>query len=74
MSKALNVYGQDIITTPDGSRKNWREDIIVQIVSMQKEDGSWINDNARWWEDNRDLVTAYTILALENAGWPKQQE
>ena len=72
MSKALNIYGVNFIQSPDGTSNNWREDLIVHLVSAQKEDGSWVNDNPRWWEENRDLVTAYTILALVNAGWPEQ--
>jgi squalene-hopene/tetraprenyl-beta-curcumene cyclase len=69
MSKALNVYGVDFIETPDRQNHNWREDLMNQLMVIQKEDGSWINDSARWWENNRDLVTAYTILSLINAGW-----
>jgi len=72
MSKALNVYGSDFIITADGTKYNWREDLIRQLVSIQSEDGSWINENARWWESNRDLVTAYTILSLINAGWQSE--
>jgi len=70
MSKALNIYGTDFIVTVDGVRYNWREDLIRQLATIQKDDGSWANDNARWWESNKDLVTAYAILSLLNAGWP----
>ena len=31
---------------------------------MQKDDGSWINGNARWLEGDPNLVTAYSLLAL----------
>ena len=72
MSKALNVYDSDFIITADGTKYNWREDLIRQLVSIQSEDGSWINENARWWESNRDLVTAYTILSIINAGWQSE--
>jgi len=72
MSKALNVYGSDFIITADGTKYNWREDLIRRLVSIQSEDGSWTNENARWWESNRDLVTAYTILSLINAGWQSE--
>jgi squalene-hopene/tetraprenyl-beta-curcumene cyclase len=72
MSKALNVYGTDYIVTPDGKKNNWREDLIRQLATIQFQDGSWVNENARWWESNKDLVTAYSILSLINAGWPEQ--
>ena len=72
MSKALNIYEVDFVKTTDGQEHNWREDLIRHLVSIQEENGSWVNKNARWWENNRDLVTAYSIMTLINAGWPSQ--
>jgi squalene-hopene/tetraprenyl-beta-curcumene cyclase len=72
MSKALNVYGADFVVTPDGKKNNWREDLIRQLATIQLQDGSWVNENARWWESNKDLVTAYSILSLINSGWSEQ--
>ena len=38
------------------------------ILVLQNEDGSWVNpDSPRWWEGNPDLVTAWSVIAL-NAG------
>jgi squalene-hopene/tetraprenyl-beta-curcumene cyclase len=71
MSKALNVMGIDFITSSDGKKNNWREDLINQLLRVQAADGSWANTNARWWETNKDLVTAYSMLSIINAGWPQ---
>jgi hypothetical protein len=34
-------------------------------MGLQDQDGSWINkDASRWWENEKPLVTAYSIIAL----------
>ena len=38
------------------TEKNWK-----------KPDGSWVNDNNRWWENDPVLATSYAMLALEFA-------
>jgi squalene-hopene/tetraprenyl-beta-curcumene cyclase len=67
MSRALSVGQQHIITTPDGDAHNWREELIDAIVSRQRDDGSWVNEADRWMEGHPDLVTCYSLLALEEA-------
>jgi squalene-hopene/tetraprenyl-beta-curcumene cyclase len=67
MAKALNVYGDERVEDDEGVLHNWREDLIVKLCSIQNEDGYWVNSNGRWWENNKVLVTAYCILALEEA-------
>jgi len=65
MAKALNAYGEDIITDANGIDHNWREEFADQLIKIQNEEGWWQNENGRWWENNRVLVTAYCILSLE---------
>jgi squalene-hopene/tetraprenyl-beta-curcumene cyclase len=36
-------------------------------MSLQRPDGSWANDNNRFWENDPVLATAYSLLALEYA-------
>jgi squalene-hopene/tetraprenyl-beta-curcumene cyclase len=70
-AKALNAFGDEIIADAAGSKHNWRSDLAGQILKLQKTEGFWVNDNARWWENNPVLVTAYCVLALEEvAGLP----
>jgi squalene-hopene/tetraprenyl-beta-curcumene cyclase len=67
MAKALKAYGENVIIDGAGNKHNWREDLIKRIVSIQDGEGFWSNKNNRWWENKKELVTAYSILALENA-------
>jgi squalene-hopene/tetraprenyl-beta-curcumene cyclase len=70
-AKALNAFGDEIIADASGTKHQWRNDLAGQILKLQKTEGLWVNDNARWWENNPILVTAYCILALEEiAGLP----
>ena len=67
MSKALLLYGAHILHTPDGKTHNWAVELAQKIISVQQEDGSWVNKyEERWYEGNPSLVTSYCILALIN--------
>ncbi len=65
MAKAMNAAGIDKLKLADGSEADWRKDLAGKLLSTQREDGSWVNDNGRWMESNPVLVTAYTVQALE---------
>ena len=56
-----------VITDADGGTHNWREDLCRVLLSKQARDGSWVNEADRWYEGNPHLVTAYAILALQEA-------
>jgi len=65
MAKALNVYDQEILTDSQEISHKWRDELSIKLISLQNEEGWWQNDNSRWRENNRVLVTAYCVLALE---------
>lgn len=65
MAKALSAYGVDRIQTPEGKEVDWREALALELFDRQREDGSWVNENGRWWENDPALVTCYSVLALE---------
>jgi squalene-hopene/tetraprenyl-beta-curcumene cyclase len=67
MSRALNAAQLRTITTPDGIVHDWREELIDTLVSEQRPDGSWANEEPRWLEDEPVLATTYAILALQEA-------
>lgn len=67
LARALRVGQQTTITTDTGEQHNWRHDLINAIVERQRDDGYWINEADRWMEGQPDLVTAYALLALEEA-------
>ena len=65
MAKAMNIYGDEVIVDGNNTERKWREELADQLIKTQNTEGFWVNDNARWWENNPVLVTAYSILALE---------
>jgi squalene-hopene/tetraprenyl-beta-curcumene cyclase len=65
MSKALAASGIDHLALEDGGSADWRKDLCATLLSKQRENGSWVNDNGRWMESNAVLTTAYTLIALE---------
>jgi squalene-hopene/tetraprenyl-beta-curcumene cyclase len=71
MARALFVSQQPTIPSVAGdgtvTPRNWREDLIAAIASRQQSDGSWVNKAERWEEGQPDLVTVYSLLALEEA-------
>jgi len=64
MAKSLNAYGEEIITDNNNSEHQWRYELADQLLKTQNEEGFWVNENGRWWENNPVLVTAYSLLAL----------
>lgn len=72
MAKSLDVMDVETIEDMEGNSHNWRADLANQLIKIQTPEGFWINENGRWWENNPVLVTAYSILALEEiAGLPE---
>ena len=43
----------------------WRQELGAKIVSLQKLDGSWSNDNNRFWEADPVLCTSFALIVLE---------
>jgi squalene-hopene/tetraprenyl-beta-curcumene cyclase len=66
MARALSVYGQPVIVDPQGGRHDWRVALIRKIATLQRPDGSFMGQR-KWMEDNPVLVTAYTVMVLEEA-------
>lgn len=65
-AKALAAGEIDILDDASGKPHVWRDDLIKVLTETQMEDGSWVNkSNERWMEGNRNLVTAYALLALD---------
>jgi squalene-hopene/tetraprenyl-beta-curcumene cyclase len=65
MAKALAIYGADELALETGDRINWRRDLTLRLLDLQKGDGFWVNDNGRWWEKDPVLVTSYALITLE---------
>jgi squalene-hopene/tetraprenyl-beta-curcumene cyclase len=64
-AKALDAAEIEILEDDEGTPHPWRDELAHQLMEMQQEDGSWVNSkNDRWMEGDRQLVTAYALLAL----------
>lgn len=64
LTKALVAADFRKLPLHDGSEADWRADLSKRLLSSQREDGSWVNSNSRWWENDPVLVTSYSLLAL----------
>ncbi len=72
LSRALHAYGADMIPRPEGELVDWRSAMVQRILALQQIDpetghGYWINETGRFWERDPVLVTAYSLLALQDA-------
>lgn len=66
-AKAFDAWGRATITLADGQKRDWANDLVDQLARTQSQDGSWVNPADRWMESDRNLVTAYALLALTAA-------
>jgi len=64
MAKTLDLQKKTIVEDSEGNKHNWQDDLSERLISVQKENGSWVNDNSRYMEDDANLVTGYALLAL----------
>jgi squalene-hopene/tetraprenyl-beta-curcumene cyclase len=65
MAKALRVLGVSTLKLPDGTEAQWSADLGDKLVSLQRDDGSWVNEQSeRWLEGNPVLATTYAMIAL----------
>jgi squalene-hopene/tetraprenyl-beta-curcumene cyclase len=64
MAKSLASYRVGKINGADGKTTDWREALGRKLIALQKPDGSWVNPEGRWMEDNPVLCTAYSLMAL----------
>jgi len=66
LARALNAADTPTIVDAKGTSHDWRLELIDKLSELQKPDGSWSGEK-RWMEDNPVLVTAYAVLALQEA-------
>jgi squalene-hopene/tetraprenyl-beta-curcumene cyclase len=63
-AKALDAMGLKEVEDEQGTKHDWRAELVAELARRQQPDGSWINENERWLEGDANLVTAYSLLAL----------
>lgn len=66
-ARAILAWGEKTIVDANGVPHYWRTELCEKLLSLQRDDGSWVNEEDRWYEGNPDLVTAYAVLSLQTA-------
>ena len=68
ISRALSVAGLDSIPrsgeAAGGAPVDWRAEFVAKLVSLQRDDGSFVNANGRFWENDPVLATSYSAVSL----------
>jgi len=63
-AKSMLAYGDIEITDSNGVPHNWRNDLTKKLLQIQDKQGFWVNSNGRWWESDKNLVTSWSVIAL----------
>lgn len=64
MAKTFSTYKVRTFKTADGRKIDWRAALTNKLLELQRPDGSWVNSQERWLENNPVLCTAYALMAL----------
>lgn len=59
LARALAAAGVEKVGGHD-----WKAELAAKLISLQKPDGSWANDNNRFWESDPILCTSFAMLTL----------
>jgi squalene-hopene/tetraprenyl-beta-curcumene cyclase len=64
-AKALQALGEPTIVDARGRNHNWREELGRKLLSLQHPEGYWVNEVKDEMQDNKVLVTAFTMSAIQ---------
>lgn len=68
---SLNAAGLNMVKDAKGAEHNWRSDLVKELARRQGADGSWANENSRWFENDKNLSTSFALMALSYCQQPK---
>lgn len=63
---ALAAYGSPLLPALNGAQHNWGADLLSKFVYLQQADGSWVNEDRKYWEGNKILITARALISLNH--------
>jgi squalene-hopene/tetraprenyl-beta-curcumene cyclase len=69
LTKALAASGEEQLKLANGAEVLWRDQVAARLLKLQRDDGSWVNPEPRWWEADPVLVTSYALMTLEMLEW-----
>ncbi len=61
---ALQATGKNEFQDNEGKTHAWKVELIDALAALQGSDGAWKNDNRQWFEDDKNLATAFALMAL----------
>lgn len=61
---ALQASGAPGITDASGGSHTWSKDLVETLGKAQQADGSWVNSNRLWFENDPNLCTAFALMAF----------
>lgn len=68
VGRSLRASGVHRIARPAAQDAvDWRAALIAKLASLQQADGSWVNANGRFWENDPVLATSFALIALQSA-------
>ena len=63
-AKTLDVLGENPFVDADGKKHDWRRELTAELARRQQDDGSWVNTNRQWMENDPNLATGFALLSL----------
>jgi hypothetical protein len=63
---ALDAAKLAAVVDAEGKSHDWRADLTAELAKRQNDDGSWSNANRQWFENDKNLATAFALLALSH--------
>lgn len=66
-AQALEAWGEPVVVDARGTSHDWREEVCRKVISLQRKDGSWVNEADRWQEGDPNYVTALAVQTLQIA-------
>lgn len=71
-ARALRAWGEPVVApiTEGGdpsAPRDWANDLVDRLAGLQDADGSFRSLNDRWMENDPVLITAYALIALNEA-------
>jgi squalene-hopene/tetraprenyl-beta-curcumene cyclase len=72
--RALLAWGERTITDTNNVKHDWCKELAAKIASLQRPDGSWVNEADKWFEGLPELVISYALDALNMARLQVEKE
>ena len=68
VGRALSASGFEAVPRAEGGAIEWRPALLRKLLCLQRADGSFVNRNGRYWENDPVLATGYSAVTAAFAG------